>query len=331
MALSQKTDRTLRKINVIDLARKVIDIEIKALGSLKNGIDLSFKKAIDLILHSNGKIILTGVGKSGIVAQKISSTLTSTRTPSIFIHPTEALHGDMGNVNEGDVVIALSNSGESIEVNKFVSICKKRNAKVISVLNAKSSKLASISDVSIILHTPREADESNLIPTSSAISMMAVGDAISICLMKLKGYSSNDFVRNHPSGNIGRLLYLKVYEIMRKGKENPVIKLNATIKDALRVMTETSLGAVSVIDSKNRLCGYFTDGDIRRKFSRIKIDDKISKHMTKKPLSIRYDRMAIEAAEILESRKIDNLPVVDEKNRVCGIIDERDLIREGII
>jgi len=327
MAISAQTDR-----RVIKIAREVIETEIESLKNLKlKGINSSFVRLINLIISSKGKIVLSGVGKSGIIAQKISSTLTSTKTPSIFIHPTEAMHGDIGIISSEDILILLSNSGETIEVNKFASICSKRNVKIVSITNNPKSKLASISDISIIINYKKEACPYNIVPTSSAISMLALGDAMAITLMKAKKITQKDFAINHPGGNIGKLFYLKVREIMRSGERNPVININSKVKDAISEMTRASLGAVSIVDNDYKLRGYLSDGDLRRNFSKISISDSISIHMTKNPIRINENEMAIEAARIIETRKIDNIPVVDKNNRVVGIIDERDLLREGII
>lgn len=330
MALSSQANRKLSK-KIGKIAKDVIKTEIEALVALKNSLGKSFEELINLIQASKGKIILSGIGKSGIIAQKISSTLTSTKTQAIFIHPVEAMHGDMALVSSEDTVILLSNSGETIEITKFASLCKKRNSKIVAITNNPYSKLASLSDIVIDIKTPREACPHNIIPTASAVSMLALGDAIAMTLMEIKGYDKNDFVQNHPGGNIGKLLYIKVSQIMRTGKKNPVVDINATVKEAIDAMTSSSLGAVSVIDSRKKLCGYFSDGDLRRKFSKISLKDPISKHMTENPVSIIEDSMAIEAAKIMNIKKIDNLPVVDRKNRVVGILDERDLIKEGII
>lgn len=326
-----KPKKTNRKL-IIETAKNVVKTEIKALNSLlKKSFNDNFVKLVDFILKSSGKVILSGIGKSGIVAQKIASTLISTGTQSLFLHPVEALHGDIGTVSCNDIAIILSNSGESPEIIKFAQILKRRKVKIFSITNKPNSKLAMFSSYMILLHTPREACPHNLVPTSSTTAMLALGDALAITLMKLKNYTQADFALSHPGGNIGKLIYLKVSDIMRKGKNNPIIFEKATVNDAIDIMTSTSLGAVSIVDSKGRLKGFFTDGDIRRKISNIKLTDKITIHMTKNPISINYDSPVIEAARILEEKKIDNIPVIDKNKRVVGIVDERDLIREGIL
>ncbi len=329
MALSKKTNRP---INTINLAKKVVTKEIEAIISLKRfTINKVFEDVINILLKTRGKIILTGVGKSGIIAQKISSTLISLSFKSIFIHPVEALHGDMGLVEPGDIIIALSNSGESYEINKFISIVKKRKIKIISITANPLSKLAKLSDYVLNLKLKNEACPNNIIPTSSTTTMLVLGDAIAITLMQAKGYKKEDFVVNHPGGNIGKLLYLKVSEIMRTGKDLPLVKRNTTVKEVIKKMTQTRLGAVIVVDKNNKLVGYFTDGDLRRKFELISINDPIYKYMTENPVSINLNEKAIDAAKILDIKKIDNIPVVDNKRRVVGIVDERDLIREGFL
>jgi arabinose-5-phosphate isomerase len=329
MALSTQKNRTLK---IIRIARKVIDQEKKSIEDLKNLIDEKFVKVIDILCSLNDKkVILTGIGKSGIIAKKISSTLMSIGVNSFYIHPIEALHGDIGIISEGDVVIALSSSGSTLETNKFVSIAKKRGVKVIGITNNSKSKLSHLSDIVLNIGVKREACPYNLIPTSSTTAMIALGDAIAISVLSVKGYKRDEFTKNHPGGNIGKLFYIKVKEIMRRGKDNPVIYKEKTVKEAIDIMTLTSVGAVSVIDKNGKLIGYFTDGDLRRKIAFIKLDDKIERYMTKNPLFIDENELAIKAAKIINDKKVDNLPVVDERKRVVGIIDERDLIREGII
>lgn len=334
MALSSQNTRTINKMNekkIISYGKEVIQSEIESLQRLlKKSIDKNFVKLVELILNSNGKVVMSGVGKSGIIAQKISSTLISTGTPSIFIHPVEAMHGDLGMIFSSDILILLSNSGNTVETNRLASIAKKKKAMVVAITNNEKSKIKSFSDLIINTQTLKEASPDNIVPTSSTTAMIAFGDALAITLMRIRGYNSDDFAKNHPGGNLGRLLYLKVGDIMRIGMDNPVIKINSSIAEAIRVMSITSLGAVSVVDLKNRLVGFFTDGDIRRKFGSIAPSDMIEKHMTKNPVSIRNSDMAIKAAEIMQRMKIDNLPVVDDRGRVVGIVDERDLIKEGM-
>lgn len=314
-----------------ELALSVIKKEKIAVEKLESAVKhKSFYNLIELLLNS-GKIILSGIGKSGIVAEKISATLRSTGTESIFIHPVEGLHGDIGNIKRNDAVIILSNSGETPEINKFAAILNKRKIKTVAVTNNPNSKLSKLAYITVNLHTPYEACPNNIVPTSSTTAMLVFGDVISIVLMKLKGIDKEKFAINHPGGNIGKLFYLKVKDIMRTGKDNPVIRYNARIKDAIKVMTETSLGATSIVDKNNRLIGFFTDGDLRRNFKKIKEEDLVSKHMTKNPVRINQDELAIKAAQIMQNKKIDNIPVVNSKDKVVGIVDERDLIREGII
>jgi len=327
MAISSQKNRAL---NIIKIAKKVIDDEKKTINDLKKTIDNNFVKAIDILL-SQKKIILTGLGKSGIIAKKISSTLASIGIESVYIHPVEAMHGDMGIISKGDVIIALSNSGNTNETNKFILLAKKRNARIIGITSNSNSKLLQISDITLNIKVRKEACPYNLIPTSSTTAMLVLGDAIAITILSLKGYQREDFAKNHPGGNIGRLLYVKVSEIMRKGKLCPKVFKDQSVRDAIDIMTSTSLGATTIIDKKGKLIGYFTDGDLRRKFENIRLDEKIEKYMTPKPLSINQDELAINAAKIINEKKIDNLPVVNKDGKVVGIIDEKDLIREGII
>ncbi len=328
MAQSQKKDRTL----IVKYAKDVILSEINALKALyEKSFDKNFVELINDILSARGKVILSGVGKSGLVAKKISATLVSTGTPSIFIHPVEALHGDLGIVNNDDIALLFSNSGQTSEVIRFAQYLSKKNIKIYSITNKKDSKLLTYSKTFILLHTPSEACPHDLVPTSSTTAMLAFGDAVAITVMKLKRYTEKDFAASHPGGNIGRLVYLKVSDIMRKGKDNPVIDHNAKVEDAVKVMTQTSVGAVSIVDSKGRLVGFFTDGDIRRNLNLIKPHHPVRLYMTQKPVKINLSASVMDVAKILEEKKIDNIPVVDKKGRVVGIVDERDLIREGIL
>ena len=328
MAISSQKNRTLKIINI---AKKVIEEEKKAINNLKGSIDKNFLKAIDMLASNNKRIILTGIGKSGIIAKKISATLSSIGINSLYIHPVEAMHGDMGIISKNDVIIALSNSGNTNEINKFLLLAKKREAKIIGITGNANSKLSVISDIVLNIKFKKEACPYNIIPTSSTTAMLVLGDAIAITLLNLKGYQKDDFAKNHPGGNIGRLLYIKVSEIMRTGKLCPKIFKNQTVKQAIKVMTSTSLGAVAIINKDGKLVGYFTDGDLRRKFEIIKISDKIEKYMTQNPVAVHKDDLAIKAARIINLKNIDNIPVIDDKKRVVGIVDERDLIREGII
>lgn len=320
------------EVLITKFAKEVVKIEIAALVSMyKKTFDKNFITLINDILSLNGKVVLSGIGKSGIIAQKISSTLISIGIKSIFLHPVEALHGDAGILDGSDIVIVLSNSGESLEVIRFVEFLLKRNIKTYIVTNNPKSKLSKLSRLLIYLHTPKEACPHNIVPTSSTTAMLVFGDAVAITIMKMRKKSRDEFLKLHPGGGIGKLFSLKVSDIMRRGKQNPVVRQDATVRQAIDKMTETKLGAVSIVDNNGVLVGFFTDGDIRRKFETINLSDNISKYMTRNPVSVKTTDFAIHVAKIIEEKKVDNLPVVDDNGKVVGIIDERDLIREGIL
>ena len=317
----------------INMARQVIKIERDALSRLMGRIDKNFKKACDLILKSKGRVVVTGMGKPGFIAQKISATLSSTGTPSLFVHPAEALHGDLGRVMREDVVIALSNSGQTEEIVKLLPLIKKIGAKLISFTGNPKSLLARYSDVVLDVSVKKEACPLNLAPTASTTTMLAMGDALAVALLEIKGFKSEDFAFYHPVGNLGKKLLLKVEDIMRTGKSNPLISENIKVKEALYRITESRAGSATVVNKNGRLSGIFTDGDLRRHLREGGniLNEKVSRVMTKKPIVIHADRLAAEALEILRRYRIDEMPVVDKNLKPIGLLDVQDLLRAGIV
>jgi len=316
------------------LARKILFLEAKAIRDVIPRIGEDFQRAVDIISELKGKLIVIGIGKSGIVARKIASTFSLTGTPAIYLHPVESLHGDIGVVSKYDVVLAVSYSGETDEIIKILPLLKHFGVKLIALTGNIKSTLAKNSDIVINVKVSSEACPYNIVPTSSTTVCAAVGDALAICVMRKRGIGKEHFILSHPSGSIGNKLLLKVEDIMRSGPDNPVVPPEAVLPEALLVMTRTRLGAVSVVDKKGKLIGYFTDGDLRRWLQREGtpiLRKKIKDLMTKNPITITKDKMAVEAAILMKERNCDNLPVVDERNCVIGIIDERDLIARGII
>ena len=310
-------------------ARNVISIENAALALGHKSIDDQFIKAVDVIANCKGRVVVLGIGKSGIIGRKISATLASTGTPSFFVHPVEALHGDLGMIMPGDVILAISFSGQTEEINKILPSLERRKLTVIAMTGHAHSKLALMSDIHITIHIEREACPYNLAPTASTTATLAVGDALAICLMNIKHFEKRDFAQFHPGGSLGKLLTQQVKDVMRKGKNNPTISQKATVQDALLVMTQTgAAGACSVVDSAGKLLGYFTDGDLRRILQTgVNVLHKpITQVMTRNPYHILEDVPAIEAAKMIHQTKVDNLPVLDKKGKVVGIIDEKDLI-----
>ncbi len=331
---SRSMKKTLNKKNLIADARKVMLEEANAVIKTAKGLGPSFIKAINVFSKIKGKIIVIGIGKSGIISRKIAATLSSTGSPSVYLHPVECLHGDMGLINPNDAVLMLSYSGETEETNKLLPFLKSKGLAIIAITKSVKSKLAKRSDITIPLNISKEACPFNVVPTSSTASMLALGDAIAITLMQLKGFNSSHFAILHPGGNLGKLLNIKTKDLMHKGNENPVIGENQTIKKALTVMTKTKAGAVSAVNSRGALTGFFTDGDLRRLLQKSKPDLnlKIKTVMTKNPTTVFPETKALDVARIITSKKIDNMPVLDPKSlKPIGIIDERDLLNEGLI
>ncbi|MBI5554757.1 MAG: KpsF/GutQ family sugar-phosphate isomerase [Elusimicrobia bacterium] len=317
---------------ILKQAKQVLEIEYKAIKDIIPKLDKNFEQAVEIISACRGRVIVTGIGKSGLVGRKISATLASTGTPSFFLHPTEGAHGDVGMVMKGDIILAISYSGENEELLNLLPVIKGMGLKLVTITGASHSTMSRSSDIALNVKVNKEACPYNLAPTASTTATMALGDALAISLLLKKGFQKRDFAALHPGGILGRKLLLKVGDIMRTGKNNPVINERKTVKEALLVMTASRLGAVNVIDLKGKLVGFFTDGDLRRHLQQGEdiLFEPISKIMTRQPFTITSDRMATEAARIMQERNFDNIPVVDEKNYPLGLIDERDLLAKGL-
>ena len=313
-------------------AREVFDIELAGLKAVRAQLDAAFDRAVDLVvsaLRQRGKIVVVGIGKSGNVGQKIAATLTSTGSTSVMLHTVDALHGDLGIVADGDAILALSYSGESEELLNLLPAIKRFSAKIISVTGASRSSLARHSDVVLNVRVPREACPFNLAPTASTTAMLALGDALAMAVLQARGFQKTDFARYHPSGAIGRALLLRVGDIMRSGSRNAVAPETMSVKQALLVMTQARSGSVSVINSRGKLAGVFTDGDLRR---RIAAEDNVlaqplAKVMTRNPVAVREDALAVEALKIFNERNIDDLIVVNARKEPVGLVDSQDLPR----
>lgn len=315
--------------DILKTARNVLDVEHKALELSRQSLDAGFLKAVKACAETKGRVVVLGIGKSGLIGRKISATLASTGTPSFFVHPVEALHGDLGMIASGDVILALSFSGQTEEINKILPSLARRRLTIISMTGNENSKLALMSDIHVKIHIDREACPYGLAPTASTTATLAVGDALAVCLMKIKHFEKSDFALFHPGGSLGKLLTQQVKDLMRKGKNNPAVGANATVKDALLVMTKSNAaGATSVVDKKGKLLGYFTDGDLRRELQRGEniIGKKITDVMTRNPYHILDTAPAIDAAKMIHATHVDNIPVLDKTGKVVGIIDEKDLI-----
>jgi len=320
-------------MNVRDIAKNVIRVERAALTGLLGRVGPDFVKACDIILRSRGRVVVTGMGKPGFIAQKISATLSSTGTPSLFLHPAEALHGDLGRVMKEDVVVAFSSSGHTEEILKLLPIVKKIGAKLISFTGDLRSPLARSSDVALDVSVKKEACPLNLAPTASTTAMLALGDALALALLEKKGFKAEDFAFYHPGGNLGKKLLLKVSEIMRKGRDNPVVPETMRLKDVLYRITSARAGSATVVGASGRLAGIFTDGDLRRWLRKgVKIlDRRVKDLMTAKPITVREDQRASDALEVLRARRIDEVPVVDKKGRPVGLLDVQDLLKAGFV
>lgn len=314
--------------------RRVIDCEASALRHVRDAVDESFFKAVEVLAACKGKVVLTGVGKSGAIAAKIAATLSSTGTPSLPLDPTEAMHGGIGLIQPSDVVLALGKSGESDELNSLLPHLRARGVKIIALTANRRSTLAR--HASVVLHTPvvTEACPLNLAPTSSTTVALAVGDALAVALMKRRSFNARDFARNHPGGRLGRRLVLKVSDVMRAGEDNPVVRVDAGMRALLVEITRHQAGAASVVDAKGRFVGLVTDYDIREALKRGKdpLKSSIASVMNRRPTTVRPEEPAAKAIDLMEARKnpFNVLPVVDRRGRPVGMVQVHDLRARGL-
>lgn len=317
----------------IKRAKMVLDIEARAIKDLKKRVNKDFASIVNKISKIKGRVIVTGMGKPGFIAQKISATLSSTGTPSLYLHPAEALHGDLGRVTKDDCLIVLSNSGETEEICKLLPIIKKIGVLLVSMVGNPNSTLAKNSDFVLNTKVKKEACSLGLAPTTSTTAMLAMGDALAVVLLDRKGFKEKDFAFYHPGGALGKRLLLRVGDIMRTGVDNPLVKENALVKDVLLKITKARAGSANVIDKKGKLVGIFTDGDLRRHMdSKVNIaNKKIQDVMTKNPITIKKHKLAAEAFQILRSKKIDEIPVVDDNSKPIGLLDVQDLLKAGLV
>jgi arabinose-5-phosphate isomerase len=320
-----------RCVNHQAKAREVFEIEIAALKRVRAQLDSSFARAVDAIVEAikrRGKIIVVGIGKSGNVGRKIAATFTSTRAASVVLDSVDALHGDLGIVNDGDVILALSYSGESEELLNLLPALKRFSVKFISLTGNAKSALARHSDVVLNVKVPREACPFNLAPTSSTTAMLVMGDALAMAVMAVSGFKRKDFEIYHPAGAIGRAAMLKVGDIMRKGDRNAVAHQDLSVKEALLAMTRAKSGSLSVVDTRGRLVGVFTDGDLRRLSAangNLFFSKPLKAVMTRNPIYISDEALATEALRMFDERSIDDLIVVNSKKEPVGLVDSQDL------
>ncbi len=320
---------------LIETAKEVIKIEIEAAEALLNRLDSSFEEACRVFYECKGKVVVTGIGKSGIIGQKIAATFASTGTPAFFMHPAEGLHGDLGVISKKDVVLAISNSGSSEEIVRLLPIIKRLGVKLVVMTGKKRSILAKAGDVVLDVSVRKEACPFNLAPTASTTVTLMLGDAIAVALIKMRGFKEEDFALRHPGGALGRRLILKVSDLMHTGADIPLVKSDVLIKDAIFEITSKKLGFTGVMDQNNNLVGIVTDGDLRRALSKFSdvLNRKVSEIMTVNPKWILQDELAAKALQVMESYSITSLFVFDDekKKSLVGVIHLHDILKAGIV
>ena len=331
--LPVRMDSRFSPDELIELGREVLRIEAEAVLSLVSRVGPTFVDAVRLILECRGRVVVSGMGKSGHVARKIAATMASTGTPAFFVHPAEASHGDLGMITPEDVVIALSNSGESAELVAIVPLLKRHGTALIAITGVPTSTLAELADVHLDAAVEKEACPLGLAPTSSTTATLALGDALAVALLKARGFSAQDFARSHPGGKLGRRLLVLVSDVMHSGKDLPTVGSDSSLADALIEMSAKGLGMTAIIDDAQHILGVFTDGDLRRVLSagadlrHAKIIDL----MKRNPRTIEADRLAAEAVQQMETMRINGMLVADRQNRLLGVFNMHDLLRAGVL
>ena len=317
----------------IESAKRTIQIETDAVNNLLNELDSNFEKACEIMLKCEGRVVVTGMGKSGHISNKIAATLASTGTPAFFVHPGEASHGDLGMITHKDVVLAISNSGTTSEILTILPLIKRMGAPLISMTGAPESTLAKAAEAHLNVSVSQEACPMGLAPTSSTTVSLVMGDALAVALLEARGFSANDFAFSHPGGALGRRLLLKVSDIMHSGEDTPIVRQNTSLIDALLEMTEKKLGMTAIIDDNNQLIGIFTDGDLRRALeTNLHIrKTTINEVMSKGCKTVFPGMLAAEALCIMEESKINALVVVNDNNNPVGAINMHDLLRAGVL
>jgi arabinose-5-phosphate isomerase len=318
---------------ILKLGKAVIEIEAGAVNALQDRIDENFVDACKAMLACNGRIVVIGVGKSGHVAGKIAATLASTGTPAFFVHPAEAGHGDMGMIKKEDVVLALSNSGETDEVNTILPPLKRLGVMLIAMTGNPDSTLARHADIHVNVSVSEEACPLGLAPTSSTTASMVMGDALAVALLETRGFTREDFARSHPAGQIGRKLLLHIRDIMHSGEDIPLVNETATISETIMEITRKRLGLSAILNANGKVCGIFTDGDLRRTFDEGLDPHKtpVSRVMTRNGRSIGPDALAVEAAQLMEAHSIQGLLVIDQDGQLVGALNFQDLLKAGVV
>ena len=324
-------------MNEIETGKKVLDIEARAIDSLKARLNHSFSDAISLLYNCKGRVVVTGMGKSGLIGKKISATFASTGTPSFFLHPADGIHGDIGMIMQNDVILAISNSGETDELIALLPVFKKMTMRIICMTGKAASTLSNNSDVVLDVSIKEEACPMNLVPTASTTVALAMGDALAVALLEKRGFRKEDFALFHPGGALGRRLILHVEDIMHTGETVPVVYKGSYLKDVIYEMTSKKLGVTTVLDDNNRLLGIITDGDLRRLLEKETGRENDIFKLTageiaiKNPSVIQKDALAVSAVQIMETYSITSLVIVNEDRTVAGILHMHDLLKKGIV
>ena len=324
---------TLSAPTLLQLARDTLDIETAALQRLKSRLDDRFVRAVDMMLAVRGRVVVTGMGKSGHIGRKIAATLASTGTPAMFVHPAEASHGDLGMIKAVDVVLAISNSGESDELVAILPVLKRQGVPLIAMTGGVQSSLARHADVVLDSSVEKEACPLNLAPTASTTAQLALGDALAVALLDARGFKPEDFARSHPGGSLGRRLLTHVGDVMRTGEQVPSVRPEAGFSELMREMSSKGLGASAIADAQGRVLGIFTDGDLRRLIEKGQDLRALTaaQVMHPGPRTIGPNALAVEAADMMEQHRITSILVVDEAGVLCGALNSNDLMRAKVI
>ena len=321
------------KKSVLSRGKSVLRIEAQALTRLSTHLDRHFEMAVELLNQCLGRVVVIGMGKPGIIAQKLAATLSSLGVPALWLHPAEAAHGDLGKVTAQDVVVTLSHSGETDEIIHLLPVLKRIGAKLIAITGHPNSRLASHADVVLDTRVKNEASPWGLVPTASTTAMLALGDALAVALSEDRGFKPEDFAVLHPGGSLGKRLTLRVEDVMRKGSAHPVVHQDDSVQKVLLTITRARAGSASVVNKKGKLVGIFTDGDLRRHLEEEPhlLTKKVSLVMTRNPKTLPVGHLAIEALKILKTYRIDEIPVVDSNHRPVGLLDIQDLLKVGLV
>ena len=320
--------------NILDIAKRVLRIEADAILALTDKLNSNFEEAVNTIFKSKGRVVVTGMGKSGLVGKKIAATLASTGTPAFFLHPAEAIHGDIGMVTADDVIIAISNSGETEELIGLIPFLKRFNVSLISMTGNPNSTLSKAADITLDVSVKEEACPLGIVPTASTTATLAMGDAIAVALLMKRGYKEEDFAFFHPGGSLGKKLFIKVKDLMHTGDALPLVSPDKSMTKAVMEISSKRLGVAIVVDSDKKILGVITDGDLRRgieKWGKAVFDMKAGEVMTKNPKTISEDELAAKALSIMESKSITSLAVPDSDGKAKGIIHLHDILRKGIV